>query len=103
MELVTKYKDQAPKSIEICRILLETLFAPQRSSQPLDIAAVDRGLENIPEDGRSNAEFFVGWFLKNHGQPSLARKYLKHADRSEYTNVWCSFLARDALKRMEAK
>jgi tetratricopeptide (TPR) repeat protein len=102
-ELVTNYKDKAPKSIEICRIFLETVFAPDGSSRPLDIAAVNQVLESIPEEGRSNAEFFVGWFIKNHGQPSLARKYLMHADRSEHSLSWYSFLAKDALKRMGGK
>ena len=102
-ELVTNYKDKAPRSIEICRIFLETVFAPEGSSRPLDIAAVDRVLESIPEVGRSNAEFFVGWVVKNHGQPSLAKRYLMHADRSDHTMIWYSLLAKDALKRMEAK
>ena len=39
--------------------------------------------------------------MKNHGQQSLAKKYLKHAEKSEHTMVWYSALARDALKRME--
>ncbi len=102
-ELVTKHKDKAPRSIEICRIFLESIFAPDGASRTLDIAAVDRTLESIPEEGRSNAEFFVGWFIKNHGKPSLARKYLMHAARSEYTMVWYAYLAQDALKGLEAK
>ena len=101
-ELVTKHKDKAPKSVEICRLFLDTVFAPAGREKPLDLAAVDRVLESIPEIGRSNAEFFVAWFLKNHGDPQDAKKYLQHCAESHYTVNWYHFLAQDALKRLSA-
>ena len=49
-------------------MLMDTVLNPG-GSKPLDVAAVDGAIEAIPEAGRGNAEFFVGWFLKNHGDP----------------------------------
>ena len=47
-ELVTKHKDKAPKSMEICRIFLDTIFAPAGKEKPLDLAAVNRVLDEHP-------------------------------------------------------
>ncbi len=102
-ELVIKHKDKAPKSIEICGIFLETLFAPEGRGRPLDIAAVEKVVASIPDDGRSNAEFFVGWFLKNHGDPTGSKKYLQRAADSPQIFNWYYFLAKDALTRVDGK
>jgi tetratricopeptide (TPR) repeat protein len=102
-ELVTKHKDKAPKTVELCRMFLDTVFAPPGSNRPLDVLAVDRVLQSIEADGRGNAEFFVGWFLKNQGDSARAKKHLQQTMDSELTGNWYRVIARDALKAMEGK
>ena len=55
------------------------------SHHPFDMAAVDRVLESIPEDGRGNAEFVVGRYLLNRGKADLA---------GEIPEVLCRFAHR---------
>ena len=56
-----------------------------------------------PEQGRGNAEFFVGEFLKNHGDSARAKTYLQRALDSRHTLTWYHFLAKEALSRMDEK
>ncbi len=98
-ELTTKHKDKAPKSMAVCQVLMDTVLNPGET-KPLDAAAIDGALEVIPEAGRGNAEFFVGWFLKNHGDAQNAKKYLERCSRSQHTLSWYRYLADAALKRM---
>ncbi len=58
-EMATKHFDKAPKSAAIVKLFVETIFDPS-GKKPLDIAALDRLIENFPEEGRGNACFFVG-------------------------------------------
>jgi tetratricopeptide (TPR) repeat protein len=99
-ELVTKHKARAPKSLAICQMLVETVLAGEGANQPLDIAALDHMIDSIPEDGRGNIDFFVGWFLKNHGDPKDARKYLERCAQSPQALMWYRHLTRDAVKKM---
>jgi len=97
-EITTKHVDKAPKSVAICQLLVETVFDPS-GTKPLDIAALDRLIESIPEDGRGNACFFVGWFLKNHSDAKSAKKYLQSCSRSPRSLIWYRYLADEAIKR----
>ena len=88
-EIVTKYADKSPKTVAICQLLVETVLDPN-GKKPLDVAALDRLVESIPEDARGNFRFFAGWFLKNHGDAKTAKNYLANlfaiaADRSSGT------------------
>ncbi len=71
----TKLRDKAPKTVSLCQMMRDELA--DASHHPFDMAAVDRVLESIPEDGRGNAEFVVGRYLLNRGKADLAGKYLK--------------------------
>ncbi len=97
-EMVTKHANTAPKSSAICKLLVETVFDPS-GAKPLDILALDRLLESVPEDGRGNAYFFAGWFLKNHGDAKSARNYLQNCSRSRQSVIWYRYLADEAIKR----
>ena len=65
---------------------------------PLDMAAVDRVLESIPEEGRGNADFLVGRYLLNRGKADLATRYLKRRADSPKTFVWLKAIAADSLR-----
>jgi hypothetical protein len=96
-ELLTKHRDKARMSLAICQILDNKLFVADGKLDPLDVAAVDRVLMAMPVESRGNAEFFVGWFLKNNDDPARAKIYLKRAFDSGQTLNWYHYLAKDAL------
>ncbi len=102
-ELVAKHSDKAPKSVAICRLFLDSIFAADQTKKPLDIVRVDQIISSVPEEARANTEFFAGWFLKNHGDRQDARRYLQDCVNSRNINSWFWFLANDALKRMAEK
>jgi tetratricopeptide (TPR) repeat protein len=102
-ELVAKHSEKAPKTVALCRLLLESIFAPAEIKKPLDVVALDRTIESVPEEGRGNTELFVGWFLKNHDDAKNAKKYLEHCANSRHTMNWYVLLANDALKRLAEK
>lgn len=102
-ELVTRHREKAPRTLEICQIFLDSIFAPEGKGKPLDLAEIERILSSVPEEGRGNMEFTVGWFLRNHGYPEEARRLLERADRSDKTLNWFHLLATDALRRMGPK
>jgi tetratricopeptide (TPR) repeat protein len=102
-ELVSKHSEKAPRSVATCRLFLESIFAPAEKKKPLDLVALDRTIESVPEQGRGNIEFFVGWFLKNHGDAKNAKKYLEDCANSRHTTYWYVLLAKDALKRLAEK
>jgi hypothetical protein len=91
-ELMTKHKDKAPKSLAVCQMLMDSVLSAD-GGKPLDVAAVDGMMEVIPEAGRGNAEFFVGWFLMNHENPQNAKKYLERCSRSQQALNWYRYLA----------
>jgi tetratricopeptide (TPR) repeat protein len=96
-ELVRRHKEKAPKSLEICKLLLETILDPDHPG-PVDFAALDRLMESIPDEGRGNACFFVGRFLRNHGEAETARKYLGRCRESQHSLGWYRAMAREASK-----
>jgi tetratricopeptide (TPR) repeat protein len=100
-EIVTKHRDQAPKTVAACQLLVDTVFEPS-GKKPLDIAALDQLIESTQEDGRGNICFFVGWFLKNHGDATNSKKYLERASQSPLTFIWYRYLADQALKQFSA-
>ena len=85
-------RTKPPSRRRSVKLLVETIFDPA-GKKPLDIAALDRLIESIPEDGRGNACFFVGWFLKNHGDPKSAKKYLQSCSQSPQSVIWYRYLA----------
>jgi hypothetical protein len=99
-DLVARHSDKAPKSMAICRQLLDSVSAPDGTKKTLDIASLDRIIGSVPEESRANTEFFAGWLLKNHGDPQSAKKYFEHCISSRNTMNWYWFLANDALKRL---
>ncbi len=97
-EIAAKHEDKSPKTAALCQMLVESVFDPS-GKKPLDLAALDRLVESIPEDGKGNACFFVGWFLKNHGDAKSAKKYLLSCSRSPQSFIWHRYLADEAIKR----
>jgi tetratricopeptide (TPR) repeat protein len=95
-QLCTKLKDKAPKSSIIGQMMREELADP--ADHPLDLAAVDRVLESIPQDKRGNTQFMVGRYLLNRGKRELAVKYLKPCAESPTTFVWLKAIAAESLK-----
>jgi tetratricopeptide (TPR) repeat protein len=101
-EIVTKHADKAPKSAAVCRSFVDTIFNPG-GTKPPDIAALDRLIEETPEVGRGNMRFFVGWFLKNHGDSTSAKKYLQGCSQSPQSLIWYRYLADQAIKLFSGK
>ena len=97
-EIVTKHRAKAPKSAAICQLLNETVFDPT-GKKPLDVAALDRLVESVPEEGRGNICFFVGWFLKNHDDAKNSKRYLQACSQSPRSLIWYRYLADEATKR----
>jgi len=98
-EIVTNYANKAPRTAPICKLLLETVFDAS-GKKPLDISALDRLIEGIPEDARGNNCFFAGRLLMNHGDAKIARKYLESSAQSPQIFYWYRFLANAAIKRL---
>ena len=64
--LVTEYRNNGPKNARIGELLPGTLKGGK--SRPPDMKAVDEVLATIPAERRPAAEFWVGLYLKAHGQ-----------------------------------
>ena len=76
-ELCTKFQGQVPGMVTIGRMIRDALAGGGK--RPLDLAAVDKVLDRMPAKTRGNADFLVGRFLLNRGQPESSRKYLQRA------------------------
>jgi tetratricopeptide (TPR) repeat protein len=97
-DLCTKMRAKAPKSIEACDLMRESLAA----GKPLDLKRVDAIVQSTHPDGQGNLHFFVGKFLTNRGQAEAARSYLQKAIDSPQTYDWYRAIA-SALVRQSGK
>ncbi len=93
------FKDTAPKTIRVCQMFRDVLSRGKDAQ--LDLAAVDPIIESASPVGRETIEFFVGWFVKQHGNPAAARVYLRRCAASPNTYVWFRSLAVEMLRADE--
>ena len=100
-ELCTKLQRQVPRMVAIGRMMRDALAGGGKGA--LDLAAVDKVLGDMPAKTRGNAEFLVGRFLLNRGQPESARKYLQRAAESSRTDPGLRQIAADSVRPPEAK
>jgi tetratricopeptide (TPR) repeat protein len=101
-EVVTKYAGRSPKTAAITKLLLESIFNPG-GAKPLDVAALDRIVESLPENARGNSCISAALLLKNHADPKTAKKYLELCARSPNTYLWYQCLAQLALKQLDGQ
>ena len=95
-ELCTNIQRQVPRMVTIGRMMRDALADGGKGS--LDLAAVDKVLGAMPARNRRNADFLVGWFLKNRGQTESARKYLQRAADSSQTHPGLRQIASDSVR-----
>ena len=75
--LLTNYRRQAPVACEMYQILSKGLN--ENKPGAVDLNAIDEILGQVPPASRGLNAWLVGLFLKNHGKPEDARRYLKLA------------------------
>ena len=92
-------KDKAPKTVQVCQMFRDVLSRGKDAQ--LDLATVDPIIESSIPGGRETIEFFVGWFVKQHGNPEAARVYLRRCAESPNTYVWFRSLAIEMLRSDE--
>ncbi len=73
------------------------------AKHPLDLAAGDKVLDRMPPKNRVNADFLIGRYLLNRGQPELARKYLQGCADSPERHIWTQLVALDSLRSLDSK
>jgi tetratricopeptide (TPR) repeat protein len=100
-ELCTKLQRQVPRMAAIGRMMHDVLVGDGERS--LNLAVVDKVLGDMPARTRGNAEFLVGRFLLNRGQPESARKYLQRAADSSQTHAGLRQIAVDSVRPPVAK
>ena len=100
-ELCAKFQDRVPRMVALARMIREA--HADGGEHPLDLAAVDKVLERMPANMRGNAEFLIGRYQLNRGQPESARKYLQYAAKAPETQAWLKVIAVDSLRSMDAK
>ena len=49
-DIVSKYGDKAPKTAAIVQLFLDSVFAPAERKKPLDVVALDRAVEGLPNE-----------------------------------------------------
>jgi hypothetical protein len=96
--LVSKHREQAPKSVQIWELFHQALDRNKEGT--VDLKAVDQVLESIPVERRGNTELIVGKYLKNHGKPEDARRYLEISLKSAAVPDWSRALAGEALRTL---
>jgi tetratricopeptide (TPR) repeat protein len=95
----TRYKAQAPKSVELAEIFRGWLASGAKGAP--DLAAADRVIQGAVPDSRGNLEFFVGRTLMAHGKPEAGLAYLRRSAASAKTYEWLRYIADDAVARAE--
>jgi tetratricopeptide (TPR) repeat protein len=100
-EMTAQFQGKVPRMVSICKLMHDSLAAGR--NQPLDLAAVDKVLDQMPAKNRLNADFFVGRFLVNRHRLDAARKYLKRCGDQDEAHIWPQLLAIDALRSADQK
>ena len=95
-EVTAQFQGKVPRMVTICKLIRDSLA--DGGNQPLDLAAVDNVLDQMPAKNRVNADFFVGRYLVNRHRLDAARKYLKRCGDLGESHVWPQLLAIDALR-----
>jgi hypothetical protein len=97
--LITRHGNQAANTARIFEILGKATGPGKPDAA--DLQAVDRILGGIRVAAyRGNNEFYVGCFLRNHGQAEEARRHLERALRSTSSHRFLRALAADQLQRL---
>jgi tetratricopeptide (TPR) repeat protein len=97
--LVGKHRSEAPKTVGICEMFLKALEPGKEGS--LDVQAIDRVLQSIPDDRRGNTEFIVGLYLRNHGKAGDARTYLERCANAPGVPAEMRAIAARALRGLD--
>ena len=98
-EITTIHAAKAPKSVAIWKLFVETTFNPSGKKR-IDVAALDRLINGMPEESRGNLSFFVGRFLNNQGDAKSANKFLENCSKSPHAVIWYRYLADGAIERV---
>jgi tetratricopeptide (TPR) repeat protein len=98
--LTTDPKYQSTRSLPIYKMLAGTVLAPG-GGKPLDGAALEREFKKLDNGQVGNNEFFIGWYLKNHGHREDAKAHLRRCAEAEGADRLYRLLAVEALKRIE--
>jgi hypothetical protein len=101
-ELTSQHMQEAPKTLTLCKLFLDSVRDPA-GGKKLELSAVERGVQSVPEEGRATTEFVVGWWFKNHGEVETATNYLRRCSDSPRLDIWYRYLAQDALKHLPGK
>jgi hypothetical protein len=96
-DLFTRHRSRAPLMFEFLQIFRDSFARP--GSGTLDLAAIDRGVNNVKPNARGNTEFVVGCLLKKHGKRPDAETFLKRSIQTATTNVGLKRIAEAELRR----
>ena len=98
-EVTAQFQGKVPRMVTICKLIRDSLA--DGGNAPLDLAAVDNVLDQMPAKNRVNADFFVGRYLVNRHRLDAARKYLKRCGEQGESHAWPQLLASDALRSLD--
>ncbi len=97
--LLQRFRSNAPKACQIYAILRKSFYDEVKPAS-VDLEAIDEVLRNVSPASKGLNSYLVGLYLKNHGKPEDARRYLKTAIALPGIHVWGRVHATDALRAL---
>jgi hypothetical protein len=95
---IAKHRDKSTHFAQIWEMFHGALTGDQAGS--VDVKAVDKLLESVPDRIRGNANFIVGKYLVNHGKAEDARRYLAITLKAPAVLEWTKAVAGEALRTL---
>ncbi len=85
--LLKRFRNNAPKACQVYEILRRS-FNDRSKPASVDLKAIDGALRAVPPASLGLNSHLVGLYLKNHGKPEDARRYLKAATELPGVHEW---------------
>lgn len=94
-EFCTRFRNYR-RMVTLCEMIRDAPIADKKVK--LDLQAVETVLQKMPARTRGDAEFLVGRFLLNHGQPLMAQKLLQRCGEAPEPYIWVKAMAADSAR-----
>ena len=95
--LLKSYRGVVPKACQVDEILRNSFGQPKPAS--VDLKAIDAVLVNSPPMSQGLNSWLVGLYLRNHGKPEDARRYLNAAMKLPGVHEWGQCSPRGCVAR----
>jgi hypothetical protein len=86
----------------VCQIyeILRRSFHDPAGPSAVDLKAIEKIMQPMAPSARGLNTWLVGLYLKNHGKPEDARRFLKAAVELRVVHEWGQIVAADALRKL---